>query len=284
MEQKKKYLTALTIAGSDSGGGAGIQADLKTFSSLGIFGTSAITAITAQNTLQVRSIEILPPHIVRDQLAAVLDDFTIHAAKTGMLPTPETVELVAWAMDAYRLPALVVDPVMRSTSGSSLVDERIVEAFRGLLYPRLTLLTPNIVEASILSGIHIKEESDIHRAADVLLGQGCRAVLIKGGHLIGGQAVDRLFTPHRPMAAFASPFIETSNLHGTGCTLSAAIAAFLAQGDELTQAIGRAKRYVTSAIEAGKDRISGRGNGPLNHFFDPQTMACPDEKSAPKNE
>lgn len=270
MKQKKKYPAALTIAGSDSGGGAGIQADLKTFSSLGLYGTSVLTAVTAQNTLQVRSVEILPTTIVREQLKAILDDFTIHAVKTGMLPTPETVELVAWAMDTYHLPALVVDPVMESTTGSPLAKVNTGHAIRELLYKRLTLITPNITEASILSGVIIKKTPDVHLAAGVLLEQGCRAVLIKGGHIAGEHAVDMLFTPDQPMVAFSSGFIKTTNLHGTGCTLSSAIAAFLAQGYELTKAIGLAKQYVTSAILAGKDVITGRGNGPLNHFFDPK--------------
>ena len=269
MKQKKKYLTALTIAGSDSGGGAGIQADLKTFSSLGVYGTSVITAVTAQNTLQVRAVEILPTEIVREQLKAILDDFTIQVVKTGMLPTPETVEMVAWAMDTYQLPILVVDPVMKSTTGSPLTRANVSHAIRELLYKRLTLITPNIIEASSLSGVVIKKTSDVHLAAEVLLEQGCRAVLIKGGHMVGEQAVDMLFRPDQPMVAFASDFIKTANLHGTGCTVSSAIAAFLAQGYELTEAIGLAKEYVTSAILAGKEVMTGRGNGPLNHFFDP---------------
>ena len=269
MEQKKKYLTALTIAGSDSGGGAGIQADLKTFSSLGIYGTSVVTAVTAQNTLQVRAVEILPTEIVREQLKAILDDFTIQVVKTGMLPTPETVEMVAWAMDTYHLPVLVVDPVMKSTTGSPLTRANVSQAIREQLYKRLTLITPNIVEASSLSGVIIKKTSDVHLAAEVLLEQGCRAVLIKGGHMVGEQAVDMLFTPDKPMVSFSSDFIKTANLHGTGCTVSSAIAAFLAQGYELTEAIGLAKEYVTSAILAGKEVMTGHGNGPLNHFFDP---------------
>lgn len=271
MEQKRKYLTALTIAGSDSGGGAGIQADLKTFSSLGVYGTSVITAVTAQNTLQVRSVEILPLDIIREQLKVILDDFAIHVVKTGMLPTPETVELVAWAMDTYHLPILVVDPVMKSTTGSPLTRANVSQAIREQLYKRLTLITPNIIEASSLSGVIIKKTSDVHLAAEVLIEQGCRAVLIKGGHMVGEQAVDMLFTPDKPMVAFSSEFIKTANLHGTGCAVSSAIAAFLAQGYELVEAIGLAKQYVTSAIMGGKEITTGHGNGPLNHFFDPKT-------------
>lgn len=272
MEQKQTYLAALTIAGSDCGGGAGIQADLKTFSSLGLYGTSVITAITAQNTCQVRGIELLSTDIVRQQIESVLDDITIHVVKTGMLPTPEIVETVAWAVDTYHLPFLVVDPVMKSTSGSPLTRTNVSFAFRDLLYKRLTVITPNIIEASCLSGVFIRKLSDVHRAAEVLLEQGCRAVLIKGGHMVGEEAVDMLFTPDNPMVSYSSDFIKTRNLHGTGCTLSSAIASYLAQGYDLPQAVGLAKEYVTSAILAGKDVSTGQGNGPLNHFFNPRVL------------
>jgi hydroxymethylpyrimidine/phosphomethylpyrimidine kinase len=272
MEQEKKYLTALTIAGSDSGGGAGIQADLKTFSSLGVYGASVITAVTAQNTRQVRAVEVLSPQIVSSQLETVLDDIAVHAVKTGMLPSREIIEVVAQAMDKYRLPLLVVDPVMVATSGSTLVSGEIGHDFRELLYGRLTLLTPNIPEAAALSGVEIKTEADIHRAGEILLAQGCRAALIKGGHLKGKQSSDVLFTPNRAPVVFSAEFVPSDNLHGTGCTLSSAIASFLAMGHELPDAIALAKAYVTRAIQAGKDVRTGQGNGPLNHFFDPHPM------------
>lgn len=264
MEQKLRYLTAITIAGSDSGGGAGIQADLHTFSSLGVFGTSVITAVTAQNTQEVRAIEVLSAHIVRAQLATVLDDITVDVAKTGMLPTPECIEAVAWAMDKYHLPALVVDPVLTATSGTSLTSSRIIDAYRALLYSRLTLITPNIPETEKLTGITIHNDADIHRAAELLLAQGCRAVLIKGGHRTGSESVDVLFTPDTAPVSFSSPFITSGNLHGTGCTLASAIASYIAKGNELAEAVGLAKAYITSAIEAGKGICTGHGNGPLN--------------------
>jgi hydroxymethylpyrimidine/phosphomethylpyrimidine kinase len=272
MEQKKNYLTALTIAGSDSGGGAGIQADLKTFSSLGVYGASVITAITAQNTLQVRAVEALSPEMVRQQLESVLDDIPIHAVKTGMLPTREIVEVVAQIADKYRLPLLVADPVMVSTSGSKLVSGDIGHAFRELLYERSVVLTPNIPEASCLSGIEIRNESDLYRAGETLLAQGCRAVLIKGGHLRGRLSTDILFTQCHPPRTFSTEFIVSDNLHGTGCTLSSAIAAGLAMGQALAEAVETAKSYVTQAIRAGRDVQTGQGKGPLNHFFDPQPM------------
>lgn len=265
MEQKLRYLTAITIAGSDSGGGAGIQADLHTFSSLGLFGTSVITAVTAQNTQEVRAIEVLPAHIVRAQLAAVLDDIIIDVVKTGMLPTPACIEAVAWAMDTYRLPALVVDPVLTATSGTSLTSSHIIDAFRSQLYSRLTLITPNIPEAEKLSGVPINNDADMHRAAELLLAQGCRAVLIKGGHRAGNESVDVLFTPDTPPVSFSSPFIASGNLHGTGCTLASAIASYIAMGNALPKAVEQAKAYITSAIESGKDVCTGHGNGPLNH-------------------
>lgn len=280
MEQRKTYLTALTIAGSDSGGGAGIQADLKTFSSLGLYGTSVITAITAQNTQHVRGVEVMSPEIVRMQFESIVSDISVHAVKTGMLPTPQIIEVVAQMMDTHSLPHLVVDPVMVSTSGSALASAGIIPTFRKLLFPRLTLLTPNIPEASVLSGVEINVQSDMYRAANVLISEGCRAVLMKGGHMRGEQAVDMLFTREKnEPTVFPAPFISTFNLHGTGCTLSAAIASFLAQGYDLEPAVEKAKQYITEAILAGRNVKTGRGNnGPLNHLFNPQPMIYEDDK------
>jgi len=278
MEKKGKYLAALTIAGSDSGGGAGIQADLKTFSSLGVYGTSVITAITAQNTRQVRSVEVFTPEIVRQQLETVLNDIPIGVVKTGMLPTRKIIQVVAQTLDKYGLSTLVVDPVMRSTSECALASEDIGEAFRELLYERLTLLTPNIPEAALLSGKKIKNESDIYHAGEALLSLGCRAVLIKGGHLSGKESSDILFRSDHPPISYSTEFIISGNLHGTGCTLSSAIASYLVLGYELTHAVEMAKTYITRAIEAGRDVQTGHGNGPLNHFFDPQKAAVVIEK------
>ncbi|NDV59888.1 bifunctional hydroxymethylpyrimidine kinase/phosphomethylpyrimidine kinase [Bacteroides sp. 519] len=272
MEPKQRYFTALTIAGSDSGGGAGIQADLKTFAALGIFGTSVITAITAQNTHEVRSVEVLSPQIIRTQLQTVLSDITIDAVKTGMLPNAEIIEVVAQTIDQYKLPNLVVDPVLVSTSGSQLTSDKAISAFRSLLYKRATLITPNIPEAARLSGIEINNENDIHRAADVLLAEGCCALLIKGGHRAGKQSTDILFTPNQSPVSFSVPFVKSNNLHGTGCTYASAITACLAQGYELIKSVEMAKSYITAAIEAGKDITTGQGNGPLNHFFSPQPL------------
>ncbi|WP_165041110.1 bifunctional hydroxymethylpyrimidine kinase/phosphomethylpyrimidine kinase [Dysgonomonas sp. ZJ709] len=272
MNNKKRYLSALTIAGSDSGGGAGIQADLKTFSAIGVFGISVITAITAQNTQEVRAIETLSPSIIRQQLETVLDDMLIDTVKTGMLPNSDTVEIVASIIDRYNLQTVIMDPVMISTTGSKLVSASTIHSFREELYKRITLITPNIPEAEILSGIKITQESDMQKAADVLLNQGCNAVLIKGGHLPKANVVDIFFSQNKAPVSFSSKNIRTSNLHGTGCTLSSAIAAYMALGMDIEIAVRAAKQYITNAIYSGKDIITGKGCGPLNHFFKPEPL------------
>ena len=276
-----RYPVALTIAGSDSGGGAGIQADLKTFSALGLYGISAITAVTAQNTKGIRRFEAVDSSLLLDQLEALADDFTIDAVKIGMLPTAQSVQIVAGLLDRLSSLPVVLDPVMVSSSGSPLIDNEAIGRMRTLLFPRASLLTPNTVEAAFLTGIPIYTEEDRESAGIRLLTEGCRAVLIKGGHLNGEEKTDVLFTggatwgklmppgetgrPHR----FKSPAVSTPNTHGTGCTLSSAIAAYLALGCTLPEAVGKAKRYITQALEYGKDVRTGTGVGPVNHFFAP---------------
>ena len=267
MNHVKRYPTALTIAGSDSGGCAGIQADLKTFSSIGVFGASVITSITAQNTQEVRAVEILPTGIIKQQTEAVLDDMMVDVVKTGMLPSAEIIELVASAIDAYRLNTVIIDPVMVATSGARLASASTASAFCELLYSRLTLITPNVPEAEALSGVNIQSDKDMQKAAEILLKQGCQAVLIKGGHLPAIQSVDMLFQQDKEPVSFSSVHIESRNLHGTGCTFSSAIAAYMALGNELETAVSLAKTYITSAIDAGKDIVTGNGFGPVNHFF-----------------
>ncbi|MDR2791634.1 MAG: bifunctional hydroxymethylpyrimidine kinase/phosphomethylpyrimidine kinase [Tannerellaceae bacterium] len=268
----QRYTTALTVAGSDSGGCAGIQADLKTFSALGVFGASVITSITAQNTCGVRAVETLSPDIVRLQLEAVFDDLAIDAIKTGMLPSPAIVETLAEIITRYRPPAVIIDPVMVATSGDVLTPPATAEAFRSCLYPLLTLLTPNLSEAALLAGIPIRNRDDVSRAAEKILAQGCRAVLVKGGHFSGGSAVDTLFQTHTSPRSFSAPRTVTHNLHGTGCTLSAAIAAGMAAGLSLEAAIVQAKSYISSAIFHGAPLTTGKGNGPVNHFFSPRPL------------
>ncbi|GHT65136.1 hydroxymethylpyrimidine/phosphomethylpyrimidine kinase [Bacteroidia bacterium] len=269
----KRYPAALTIAGSDSGGGAGIQADLKTFSALGVYGTSAITAVTAQNTQEVRAIETLSPTIIRQQVEAVLDDITVDAVKTGMLPTPEIIETVASLIDQYHIKNVIVDPVMVATSGARLADSGIAEAFRKHLFKRALLITPNIPEAEALSGITIQTEADFQKAADIMMEQGCRAVLIKGGHFTGDRVTDILFGPEKgESAVMLSSRIESSNLHGTGCTFSSAIAANIALGWDLANAVRRAKTYIFLAIKNGSGFTTGKGYGPVNHLFRPERL------------
>ena len=272
MEKIRRYPTALTIAGSDSGVCAGIQADLKTFSSLGVFGASVITAITAQNTAEVRAVQVLSPEIIKKQLEAVLDDMTVDVVKTGMLPSIEIIELVASIIDRYNLPTIIVDPVMAATSGARLASTSIVSAFSNYLYPRITLITPNLPEAEALSGTDIHSEKDIYTAAGILLSQGYPAVLIKGGHSQSPDSTDILFTANTEPVRFSSPHIDSCNLHGTGCTYSSAIAAHIALSHDLVNAISLAKNYISSAIDAGKDITTGKGYGPVNHSFEPQSL------------
>lgn len=272
MKQNLRYPTTLTVAGSDSGGGAGIQADLKTFSALGTYGASVVTSVTVQNTRKVYAVESLPATLVQAQLDAVLQDIKVDAVKTGMLTTPQIVETVAFAIDKYSLHNVVIDPVLVATSGDRLASAAVVDSFRSLLFDRLSILTPNIKEAEVLSGITIKNKSDCYRAGEYFLTNGCKAVLVKGGHLTGKYAEDIFFTQNNPPEVFSSVFIESSNLHGTGCSLASAIAAFLALGHGLRDAVKLSKEFITSAIETGKAVKTGSGNGPLNHFFDPQPL------------
>lgn len=266
----KSYHHVLTIAGSDSGGGAGIQADLKTFSALGCFGTSAITAVTVQNTRGVFGIHSIPPAIVRDQIAAVIDDINPKAIKIGMVHTRELCAAIAGALRDCKSP-VIFDPVMVATSGDRLIEEDTIDGLRKILFPIATLVTPNLHEAQLLAGIRIETKDDMQTAARKILGYGCHAVLVKGGHLKSETLVD-LYLDNTNEAFFESEFIDTPNTHGTGCTLSSAIAAFCARGHELRDAIREATRYVHGAIDHGKHIRTGHGHGPLNHFYNPQKL------------
>ncbi len=269
---KFRYPTALSIAGSDSSGGAGIQADLKTFSALGVYGASVITAITAQNTQGVRGIQAVSPKIVEEQLCAVWEDLTIDAVKIGMLHNQTTVRLVANVIRTYVPPVVILDPVMISTSGSKLMEDEAIDALVNELFPLATLLTPNTNEATFLTGITIRNEADMEKAAQKLLDLGCHAVLMKGGHLPGGEMTDLLFVHKTPPLRFVAPAFFTPNTHGTGCTLSSAIAAYAALGANLQEAVGKAKAYLTSAIREGADTLVGKGHGPIDHFFNPLSL------------
>jgi len=255
--------TALTIAGSDSGGGAGIQADLKTFAAFGVFGTSAITAITAQNTRGVSAVHAVPEPMIRAQIDAVITDLGAHAVKTGMLATAAIIDTVVAAIDAHRLTPVVVDPVMVAKGGSRLLDEDAVDALRLRLLPRAALVTPNLGEAEVLTGEPVCDVEAMESAARRLVDAGAAASLVKGGHLVGARIVDVLWDG-RQMRRFEGERIETAHTHGTGCTLAAAIAAGLALGLDLDAAVERAHRYVRAAIAAAPGL--GHGHGPLNHF------------------
>ena len=267
-----QYPRLLSIAGSDSGGGAGIQADLKTFSALGCFGMTAVTALTAQNTCGVRAIHGVPPQMLADQIDAVVEDIGVDAVKIGMLHSPEIVQAVADAIARHALPHVVLDPVMVATSGAVLIDSPAIAALVRELFGRAVLVTPNLDEASLLVGRALTSEADMQAAALELLAKGAKAVLVKGGHLAGDVVSDLLQVTGAAPRWMRAPRIATVNTHGTGCTLSSAIAAYLALGHTLVDAVEAARAYVRSALAAGATVKTGQGGGPLNHGFAPQVM------------
>ena len=262
----------LTIAGSDSGGGAGIQADLKTFAALGVYGTSAITAITAQNTVGVTAAATLAADLVTAQIEAVAADIHLDATKTGMLGSAAIVEAVAAAIEELELPLVVVDPVMLAKSGDRLLDEDGVRAMSAELLPRAMVVTPNIPEAEVLSGMPIRSVADAREAARRIHRLGRCAVIVKGGHAQGDRIVDLLFDGDL-LVEFPTDRIATRNTHGTGCTFASAVAANLALGHSLADAAARAQAYVAGAIRHGP--AIGRGHGPLDHFWQMRKPAPP---------
>ena len=267
------YITTLTIAGSDSCGGAGVQADVKTMSALGCYAATAITAITVQNTLGVTAVHAVPPEIVAGQIRVVMDDIRPRAVKVGMVNDTATIIAIADALKDYDVEHIVVDPVMVATSGSRLMQDDAVEVFCKQLLPLATLLTPNIPEAEVLSGITVSDKESMDSAALRILQLGCSNLLVKGGHL-EGKKIDRLYGEEE--REYVGENVVTRNTHGTGCTLSSAITSFLAQGLPVDEAIGAAKEWLTKALRAGADVEIGKGHGPVNHFFDPIKMKiCP---------
>ncbi|MBI3948101.1 MAG: bifunctional hydroxymethylpyrimidine kinase/phosphomethylpyrimidine kinase [Armatimonadetes bacterium] len=258
---------ALTIAGSDSGGGAGIQADLKTFAAFGVFGTSAITAVTAQNTLGVFRAVALDPSLVEAQIRAVAEDLRPQAVKTGMLANAAVVAAVAQAAESFGLRPLVVDPVMVASSGDVLLEPAAVAAIRDRLLPLAALVTPNLAEAEVLTGRAVRSEEEMRAAAAALVAMGARAALVKGGHLPGDDMVDILHDG-RDLHALRASRLPANNPHGTGCTLSAGITAALARGCDLLPAVRAAVDFVRRAIAAAPGLGSGRG--PLNHLIRPR--------------
>ena len=268
----RAYHTCLTIAGSDSSGGAGIQADLKTMSALGVYGATAITAITAQNTTGVTAIMPVSAEVVLAQIAAVATDIRPDAVKIGMLFSRPIVEAVAQGIEAHRLSRIVLDPVMISTSGSRLLRDDAISAMTERLFRLADLVTPNRFEAELLAAMKINNADDAATAARSILDRGARAVLIKGGHFDGASMTDYLFTATGYRQQFTSAKIDTRNTHGTGCTLSSAIAAHLAMGLGVPEAVVRAKGYLSAALAAGADVAIGSGHGPVNHFFNPEQL------------
>lgn len=256
--------TALTIAGSDSGGGAGIQADLKTFSANGVFGMSVITAVTAQNTQEVRCVQNIDPEIIKNQMEAVFDDLPVDAVKIGMLSNVEIIDVVSKTLQKYEPSHIVVDPVMVSKGGHRLLEENASAALIEKILPLATILTPNIPEAEVMIKQTIKNESDMEKACHSIHALGVQSVLLKGGHLKGEP--NDLFFDGENFHWIKGKRIFTKNTHGTGCTLSAAIAAHLAKGASLLQAVKRAKEYITVAIEHSLEL--GHGHGPTNHFYE----------------
>ena len=254
----------LTIAGSDSSGGAGIQADLKTFAANGGYGMSVITAVTAQNTTGVSAVHNIPPEIVRAQIDAVFNDINVDGVKIGMLSTADIANAVADAMEVYKPRILIVDPVMVSTSGSKLLSDEAVEVIKNRLLPLATMVTPNIPEAEYMCGQEIKNIHEMGQAAQIIGDMGPGYVLIKGGHL-KENANDLLYNG-RTMTIFEDGRIHTQNTHGTGCSISSAICINMAKGMDAVLAVGEAKKYVKTGIENGLS--IGKGNGPIHHFYD----------------
>jgi hydroxymethylpyrimidine/phosphomethylpyrimidine kinase len=262
------YTKVLTIAGSDSGGGAGIQADLKTFSALGCYGMTVVTALTAQNTTGVTGIHAVPPAFAGEQLEAVFTDIGADAVKIGMLYSAELIETVAGQLVKHDARNVVLDPVMVAQSGDKLLQDDAVAALKEHLMPLAAVVTPNLPEAAILLGQDHIQPGRIQAAAESLAQYGSRSVLIKGGHLEGNDSTDLLYlSEENRLVRLKGERIATRNNHGTGCTLSSAIAAYLAKGDEIEAAVEKAKQYISAAIQAGAAYAIGHGHGPVHHFF-----------------
>jgi len=268
MAANKVYRRVLTIAGSDSGGGAGIQADLKTISANGCYGMSVITALTAQNTVGVSGIHAVPVEFVAAQMEAVLSDIGVDAIKIGMLFSPELIRTVADNLRKFNIRTIVLDPVMVAQSGDKLLQDEAIEALKQYLIPLAHLITPNLPETSVLLGRDIHTAEAIAAAAVELAAMGCGNVLIKGGHLEGSDSDDCLYLgPEQRMVILPGERIATRNNHGTGCTLSSAIASFIARGETIENAVRHAKDYITGAIRAGAEYSIGHGHGPVHHFY-----------------
>lgn len=270
--KKFTYPSVLTIAGFDGSGGAGIQADIKTFSALGCYATSVLTALPVQNTQGVRNIYPIPIEAVADQLEAVLDDILPKAIKIGMVNTPQLVEVIINTLKKYPKVPIVFDPVMVATSGHQLIEEETVTTIIEKLFPIADIITPNMDEAAILAGMEVKTLNEMLTAGEKILKYGCKNILLKGGHQETSRITSLLISENQEVISYETEKFITNNTHGSGCTLSSAIAAYMARGENLKDAVAKAQEYVFEAIKNGKDAITGKGNGPLNHFFNPEKL------------
>lgn len=267
--KKYTYPSVLTIAGFDGSGGAGIQADIKTFSALGCYATSVLTALPVQNTQGVRKIYPFPMEAVEEQIEAVLDDIFPRAIKIGMVHTPELVETIVNTLRKYPKIPIVFDPVMVATSGHRLIEKETITTIVEKLFPIAEIITPNMDEATILADMKVKTLEDMENAGRIILKSGCNNILLKGGHQESPIITSLLLNQNGELTSFETEKFVTNNTHGSGCTLSSAIAAFLARGEDLKSAVTLAQEYVFEAIKNGKDVVTGKGNGPINHFYNP---------------
>ncbi|RUA16044.1 MAG: bifunctional hydroxymethylpyrimidine kinase/phosphomethylpyrimidine kinase [Flavobacteriia bacterium] len=270
--KKYTYPSVLAIAGFDGSGGAGIQADIKTISALGCYATTVLTALPVQNTQGVRKIYPIPIEAVADQIEAVMDDIMPAAIKIGMVHTPELVETIANTLEKYQEVPVVFDPVMVATSGHRLIEGDTIAALVKQLLPIATIITPNMDEAALLAKMDVGTLEEMRIAGAGIKAMGCHSILMKGGHQKTHQITSLFFDPNDQCHPFEVTKIKTNNTHGSGCTLSSAIASYLAQGKSLFDAVDLGQRYVHRAIDSGKNVRTGKGNGPLNHFFNPQKM------------
>lgn len=269
---KYKYPTVLTIAGFDGSGGAGIQADIKTISALGCYATSVLTALPVQNTQGVRNIFPIPVEAVSEQIESILDDIFPDAIKIGMVHTPELVETIVETLGRYKKVPVVFDPVMVATSGHRLIEEETIQTIIEKLFPISDIITPNMDESAILANMDVKTLDDMKIAGERIKEFGCKHILLKGGHQTTEKITSLFYNDTNDFQTFESLKLNTKNTHGSGCTLSSAIASFIAQGNSVDKAVELAQNYVSEAIYHGRDVKTGKGNGPLNHFFNPQQL------------
>ncbi|WP_027383878.1 bifunctional hydroxymethylpyrimidine kinase/phosphomethylpyrimidine kinase [Epilithonimonas caeni] len=269
---KYKYPSVLTIAGFDGSGGAGIQADIKTISALGCYATSVLTALPVQNTMGVRNIFPIPVEAVSEQIESILDDIFPDAIKIGMVHTPELVETIVKTLGKYKKVPIVFDPVMVATSGHRLIEEETIQTIIEKLFPISDIITPNMDEAAILANREVKTLNDMKIAGEFIKKLGCKHILLKGGHQTTEIITSLLYNDKDDYQTFESVKLNTRNTHGSGCTLSSAIASFVARGKSMDEAVALAQNYVSEAILKGSDVQTGQGNGPLNHFFNPQKL------------